>query len=83
MGQIRVEIKLYSILKKFGQEQGLGSQFLLEIEEGTTLDQIREQIGIPIRRIGRYLKQGKPVESDYAPADGETIDFLPPMISGG
>lgn len=83
MALITVEIKLYSILKKHGQDNGYGGQFSLQIEEGTTLEQIREQIGIPAKRIGRYLKRARPLEPDYAPADGDAIDFLPPMISGG
>ena len=83
MAPIHVEIKLYSMLKKYGQEMGLGGQFTLEIEEGTTLDQVREQIGIPARRIGRYLKQARAMEPAYVLVDGDVIDLLPPMISGG
>lgn len=83
MAPITVDIKLYSILKKYGQELGLGGQFSLEIEEGATLEQLCEQIGIPGKRIGRYLKQARPLTPDYVLADGDAIDLLPPMISGG
>jgi molybdopterin converting factor small subunit len=83
MAPIHVEIKLYSMLKKYGQEQGLGGQFTLEVEEGATLEQVREQMGIPASRIGRYLKQARAVGPEYVLVDGDVIDLLPPMISGG
>ena len=83
MASIHVAITLYSILKKYGQERGLGGQFTLEVEEGTTLEQLREQIGIPAGRVGRYLKQARTLEPTYVLADGDVIDLLPPMISGG
>lgn len=83
MAPINVEIKLYSILKKYGQEKGLGGQFALEMDEGATLEELRERIGIPAGRIGRYLKQARPLQPDYVLVDGDVIDLLPPMISGG
>lgn len=83
MAPINVHIKLYSILKDYGRNNGMGSEFTLQVEPGTTLDHIREQLGIPEKRIGRYLKKARPLQPDYVVADGDAIDILPPMISGG
>ena len=83
MAPINVQFKLYSILKQYGREKGIGDAFSLQVEPGTTLAQMVEQVGIPSKRIGRFIMQGKALQPDYAPADGDAIDLVPPTISGG
>lgn len=78
-----VHIRLYSILRKFAQEHGYDGHFTLQVEDGMTLEQIRERIGIPPRWVSRYLKEAKPLSSDYVVQEGDVIDFLPPTIGGG
>lgn len=78
-----VHIRLYSILRKFAQEHGYDGHFTLQVEDGTTLEQIRERIGIPPRWVSRYLKEAKPLSPDYVVQEGDVIDFLPPTIGGG
>lgn len=79
----RVEIRLYSILKNYGEEKGWGDRFPLEIDESFTLDDVRAHIGIPPNRIGRFVRQGRTMQPHDLPEDGDTIDVLPPTISGG
>ena len=83
MARISIELRLNSILKKFGREKGLGDNFALSVEEGTTLDQAREEVGIPPKWVGRFLKDGQPLRPEYKVAAGDVIEVLPPAISGG
>lgn len=83
MATITVHFRLYSILKQYGLDKGLGEAFSLSVEEGTTLERIMERVGIPPKRVGRYLRQGRTMQPHEAPADGDVIDVLPPTISGG
>ncbi len=83
MASVNVQFRLVSILKQFGREKGIGDTFTLQLAAGATLAQAMEQVGVPARRIGRFLRNGQTLLPDYAPADGEVIDVLPPTISGG
>ena len=83
METVSVQFRMVSVLKQVAREMGLGDAFTLELPAGATLAQAMEQAGIPARRIGRYLNNGKIRMPDYAPVDGEIIDVVPPTISGG
>jgi|YNPNPStandDraft_1061719.scaffolds.fasta_scaffold226974_2 molybdopterin converting factor small subunit len=83
MALVNVQVRFYSILKQYAREHGIGDVLTLSVEEGTTISQIVERAGIPIRRVGRYMKNGQILQPDYAPAEGDVIDVIPPTISGG
>jgi len=83
MASVNVQFRLVSILKQYGREKGLGDAFSLQLDEGTTLAQAMERAGVPLRRVGRFLKSGRALMPEYAPADGDVIDVVPPTISGG
>lgn len=84
MDTVRVEVHLYSILRKYAQEKGYSdSRFTVEVPRGTTVDEIREMLGIPERWIGRFLKEANRLPADYAVQEGDVIDILPPTIGGG
>jgi len=77
-----VKVKLFATLRKYLPDLELGSSKDVQIDHGTTIEQLYKNLGIPIEEIKLAYVNGIYCEPDYILNDGDEIGIFPP-IGGG
>lgn len=75
-------MRVFATLRRYLPELGIGEPKVLEVPEGTTLGEIRRQLGLPkgeVKVIMRNHRQAKP--EDVA-QDGDRITYIPAVAGG-
>jgi molybdopterin converting factor small subunit len=78
---IEVKVKLYTILKKYGEGK-LDKDNQIAIPEHLTLQDLISHLNIP-ERLGKVcLVNGYPRDKEYALSEGDEVKILP-ILGGG
>jgi len=77
-----VEVRVFSGLERFLEKKRFGEPFSVEIQEGSSLRDLLEQIGIPEDQVFTTLIDGKHRELDYILNEGERVSLFPPVGGG-
>jgi sulfur carrier protein ThiS len=77
-----VEVRVFSGLERFLEKKRFGEPFSVEIQEGSSLRDLLEQIGIPEDQVFTTLIDGKHRETDYILNEGERVSLFPPVGGG-
>jgi len=77
---IRVKVKTYAELQKYNPQKG--EEFVLQMEEGSTLKNLMEILGVPDHRVMLVLKNGRKAAEGDLLAEGDAI-HLYPVVGGG
>jgi molybdopterin converting factor small subunit len=77
-----VKVKLFATLRKYLPDLELGSSKDVQIDHGTTIEQLYKNLGIPIEEVKLAYVNGIYCEPDYILNDGDEIGIFPP-IGGG
>lgn len=77
-----VKVKLFATLRKYLPNLELGSSKDVQIDHGTTIEQLYKNLGIPIEEVKLAYVNGIYCEPDYILNDGDEIGIFPP-IGGG
>ena len=72
-----IEVRLFATLR-----QGREKKQIIEITEGTRLSQIIEGFGICERDIAILLVNGRNVDSNFEPSNGDVVALFPPVGGG-
>jgi molybdopterin converting factor small subunit len=79
---ITVEARLYATLRRFTPELGLGEALSLDLEEGTTVGQLVQQLGLPEDEVKVVFVNGISRDGDHVLADGDRVGIFPPVGGG-
>ena len=79
---MRVEVRVFATLRRYLPELGIGEPKILQVPEGTTLDEIRAQVGLPAEEVRVYMRNNRQAEPDDPAADGDRITFIPAVAGG-
>jgi sulfur carrier protein len=74
---MKVEIRLFASLQKYGP-----AQEKIDLEEGTTVGDFLESVGIPPSEVAIVLVNGRHAQNEQPLDDGETIAVFPPIAGG-
>ena len=74
---MKVEIRLFASLQKYGL-----AQEKINLEEGTTVGEFLENVGIPPSEVAIVLVNGRHAQNEQPLDDGETIAVFPPIAGG-
>ncbi len=74
---MELEIKLFASLRKFSPQQEK-----IELDDGTTVRDFLEKIGIPASEVAVILVDGRHAKLDRPLHDGETVALFPPIAGG-
>lgn len=75
---IKLKIKVHGHLYWYA-----GKKWEFEIDaEPKPIENILEEIGIPLGEVSFVAKDNKKVEFEYLPMDGDTLDVYP-VVGGG
>ena len=78
---MRIKVKLYTLLKKYGEGK-IGEDGLLSVNEAETLQGLLRQLEIPEKMGKVFLVNGLPKEKEYGLAEGDEVKILS-FIGGG
>lgn len=79
---MNVKVKLFASLRKYIPELVLGESLDVNMEAGSTIAQLYEQLGIPEEEVKLAFVNGQYRGSDYVLSDEDEIGIFPP-IGGG
>jgi molybdopterin converting factor small subunit len=79
---MRVTVKLFATLHRYGQGQGAGVPFEIQLSEDATLRTLIHQLNIPPEETRITFVNGIIQEKDCKLNDGDVVGMFPP-IGGG
>jgi molybdopterin converting factor small subunit len=79
---MKVTVKLFATLTRFGQGEKAGTPFIIELSEGATLQDLVGLLKIPPEETRIIFVNGIIQEPDYKLKDKEEVGLFPP-IGGG
>lgn len=80
--KITVEVRVFATLRPFLPELGIGEAKSLQVEAGTTLDDIREMLGLPREAVKVIMRNSLQAFPGDPVADGDRIAYIPAVAGG-
>ena len=78
---MKIKVKLYTILKKYGEGK-IDKDSNLTIQQGLTLKDLISHLGIPEKTVSMSLANGLVKKIDYKLQEGDEVKFFS-YIGGG
>jgi len=78
---MKIKVKLYTILKKYGEGK-IDKNSNLTIQQGLTLKDLISHLGIPEKTVSISLANGLVKKIDYKLQEGDEVKFFS-YIGGG
>jgi len=79
---MKVEIRVFATLRRYLPELGIGEPKIIEIEPGTTMDEIREILGLPASEVKIIMRNNLHVEANAIAEDKDRITYIPAVAGG-
>lgn len=74
---MEIEVRLFAGLRQFAQQNDK-----IELDDGKSVSDLLERLGIPPSKVAIILVNGRHAEQDQPLQDGETVSLFP-AIAGG
>jgi molybdopterin converting factor small subunit len=79
---VKVEVHLTATLRAFLPAGSLGDSVVLEVPEGTTVDQVVHSLRIPPGLERLTVVNGRDASPDQALLEGDVVSLFPPLAGG-
>ncbi len=79
---MKVEVRVFATLRRYLPELGIGEPKYLQVPAGTTLDQIREMLGLPAEEVKVIMVNHLQAQPQDKAEDGDRITFIPAVAGG-
>lgn len=79
---VKVDVRLYATLRRYGPETTLGEDLTLELPEGTTVEGLLQKLGVPSDVVKIVFVNGISRDPDHVLAEGDRIGIFPPVAGG-
>ncbi len=80
--RMQVEIRVFATLRQYVPDMPLHSSYLMEVEEGTTLAEIRDRLGLPETEVKLVMRNFRQADFSEAAHLGDRIAFIPAAAGG-
>jgi molybdopterin synthase sulfur carrier subunit len=80
---MKVKVQLYAILAKYLPTNTHNKTAVLEVAEGTSVQEVLNELTIPQNMPKILLVNGRNAELDRVLAEGDTVSIFPPIAGGG
>lgn len=80
---MRVEVRLYATLRRHLPQARAGESYEIELEEGATVENLLEALGVPVDGTKQAFVNGITRELDHQLRDGDKVGVFPPIGGGG
>jgi len=79
---VHVEIRVFAALRRYLPDLDIGEPKRLQVPEGTTLDEIREQLGLPPSEVKVIMRNNRQAGEKDVAQDGDRITYIPAVAGG-
>ena len=79
---MKVEVRVFATLRRYLPELGIGEPKVLEVPDGTTLDEIREVLELPDEEVKVIMVNHLQAAPEDPAADGDRITYIPAVAGG-
>jgi len=79
---VRVTVKLHAILRDYRPAGFKGDVMHLDLEDGATVLQVLEHIGIPRKSLHAAFLNDEQVDVDAVLDEGDFLRLFPPVVGG-
>ena len=79
---MKVEIRVFATLRRYLPELGIGEPKIMDVEPGTTMDEIRETLGLPDSEVKIIMRNNLHVEASAVAEDNDRITYIPAVAGG-
>jgi len=79
---VRVEVRLYANLRRYGPQLSIGEAMELAFDEGATLRHIFTRLGLPESEVKRVIVNGRSKKYEYVLLDRDRVAIFPPVAGG-
>lgn len=79
---IQVDVIVFATLRRYLPELKIGQEKVLTVPEGTTLDDIREELGLPAEEVKVIMRNNRQADPSEAAEDGDRIAYIPAVAGG-
>jgi molybdopterin converting factor small subunit len=79
---MKIELRLYASLAAFMPEQTGGKSLTMEVSEGTTIQNLLEQLKVPQEKIKLVFLNGVHANGDEILKEGDRVGIFPAVAGG-
>jgi len=79
---MQVEIRVFATLRQYVPDMPLHTSYFMEVEDGETMAQIRDSLGLPAQEVKLVMRNFRQAEFGDKAAPGDRIAFLPAAAGG-
>lgn len=79
---MKVEVRVFATLRRYLPELGISEPKVLDVPEGTTLDEIRDMLGLPEEEVKVIMVNHLQASPEDPAADGDRITYIPAVAGG-
>lgn len=79
---MKVDVRVFATLRRYLPKLAIGEPLTLDVPEGITLDEIREQVGLPRQEVKVYMRNNRQADPEETAKDGDRITFIPAVAGG-
>ncbi|MFN2143888.1 MAG: MoaD/ThiS family protein [Anaerolineales bacterium] len=79
---MEVEVRVFATLRRYMPELNIGEPRIVQVEPGTTLDQLRVQMGLPAEEVKIVMCNNLQADPEDLVRDGDRITYIPAVAGG-
>lgn len=79
---IHIDVVLYASLSRYHPEKSGAAPFTVTLEEGSTISQLLERLGIPEKEIKQFFVKNRRQDGNYVLQNGDRVAIFPPVGGG-
>ena len=79
---LKVEVRVFATLRRYLPELGIGEALSIMVKPGTTLDELREQLGLPKEAVKVLMRNNLQAFPEDIINDGDRIAYIPAVAGG-
>lgn len=79
---MKVEVRVFATLRRYLPDLGIGEPKVMEVPEGTTLDDIRACLNLPADEVKVIMRNNRQAELDELAQNGDRITYIPAVAGG-
>jgi len=80
--KIQIEVRVFATLRKYLPELSVGEPKIVELPQGSTFEDLRKLLRLPLEEIKIIMRNGIQTEMDEIIEDGDRIAYAPAVAGG-
>ncbi len=80
--KLTVEVRVFATLRQFLPELGIGEPKIVQVKNGKTIDQLRQDLGLPKDLVKVIMVNNLQAFPDDLIVNGDRITFIPAVAGG-